>query len=150
MSERIGRVSNPISKGGVSKVQQSGGAQASPQYIVDMMLSKKVPLPEGKRLPQYGDFTSPAFTDYHFYLEQVREVEQTFLKVPSTVRDFYQNDPARFAAGLDEPSHQPFLAKHGIKTVLNPSKEPPKEVPQPNPTPKPDDEANPHKASPEA
>lgn len=47
-----------------------------------------------ERVAQYGDFSE--VSDYHTALNRVREIDESFMKLPASVRAQFDNDPARY------------------------------------------------------
>lgn len=60
-------------------------------------------LPEGVRIPSYGDFD--VVDDYRTAIEMVREAEVNFMKLPSALREKLGHDPARFVDYCADPSN---------------------------------------------
>lgn len=51
-------------------------------------------LPQGLRMPEYGDFT--AVVDYHTAMNAIREAEAVFNQMPAEVRLRFDNNPGHF------------------------------------------------------
>lgn len=51
-------------------------------------------MPEGLRVPQYGDFTGIA--SYHDACNAIAQAGESFDALPAMVRDRFQNDPGKF------------------------------------------------------
>lgn len=64
---------------------------------------------------QYGDFSD--IIDYQGALNQVLRASQTFLALPSRVRDRFQNDPGKFLAFCHDPKNQTEMVNLGLATA---------------------------------
>lgn len=69
-------------------------------------------LPQGVRLPEYGDFTGVG--DFRSALEAVEAAEASFLKMPSSIREELRNDPAAFVHWVHDPANRPRLVELGL------------------------------------
>lgn len=116
--KRKGRVIQPPSSRGVSRVQQSGVRESNPQYLVDQMNRRNLVLPTGTRQPVFGDFSHSYLYDYFDRMNQVVAVEEAMQSIPSAVRDQFRNDPRLLAQALDDPNWQEYFHKHGLKSLL--------------------------------
>jgi phage internal scaffolding protein len=76
-----------------------------------------VPLPEGVRMPQYGDFTG--VTDYQSALNLVMQADDNFMQFPADVRARFENNPANMIAFLENDSNRDEAAKLGL--IVSPS-----------------------------
>lgn len=86
-------------------------------------------LPQGVRMPQYGDFT--AVTDYQTALNAVQAANNAFAQMPAHVRSRFDNDPEKFVAFCLDEKNRDEAEKLGL---VGPSK---KEEPKPEPAPAP-------------
>ena len=87
-------------------------------------------LPQGVRVPQFGDFTE--ITDYRTALHQIREAEDNFLKLPPDLRAKYSNDPQLFLEAVASGEALPALKALGVATSTSPAAP---TAPAPSPTP---------------
>lgn len=78
--------------------------------------------------PTYGDL--PSDLDYQQAMNTLLEAQGAFAGLPSKVRDYFANDPARLLVALADPEQADKLREFGI---LNPL--PPATVPDPKPDP---------------
>ena len=69
-------------------------------------------LPNGVSMPLSGDFTG--VTDYHSALNLVRQAQEGFMELPASVRERFDNDPARVLAFLDDESNRDEAVRLGI------------------------------------
>lgn len=69
-------------------------------------------LPQGARLPSYGDFDG--VTDYHSAMNAIKAAEGAFLALPATIRDRFENDPQQLIAFMDDESNRPEAEKLGL------------------------------------
>lgn len=99
------RSANNYVKADVSKETASrfrkgfGKAVQSEKDTVDLNLIMKRfgvtgVLPQGRRIPQYGDFTG--VVDFQTGLNAVRKAQESFDELPGAVRARFGNDPQRF------------------------------------------------------
>lgn len=79
-------------------------------------------LPQGHRVPTFGDFTG--ITDFREAMDLVREAERAFLRVPAELRRRLDHDPQKFIEFCEDPANLPELRKYGFAVP---------EVPKPNP-----------------
>lgn len=70
-------------------------------------------MPEGVRLPSYGDFTG--IVDYRDALAALREADDSFLQYPAHIRARFENDPAKFAEFVLNPANKQSLIDLGIE-----------------------------------
>lgn len=69
-------------------------------------------LPQGIRLPEYGDFDG--VSDYRSAIEAVRAAEESFLKIPSEIRARFHHDSGAFASFCEDASNLPQLREWGL------------------------------------
>lgn len=69
-------------------------------------------LPNGVSMPLSGDFTSA--TDFQSSMNLIRQAQESFLELPATVRERFNNDPARVINFLEDPSNRDEAIKLGI------------------------------------
>lgn len=73
-------------------------------------------MPQGVRLPQYGDFTG--VSDFRQAAESIRRAQESFLDVPLDVRRRFQNDALAFADFCADPKNLEEVRKMGLAPVL--------------------------------
>jgi len=69
-------------------------------------------LPQGVRIPSYGDFDS--INDYRTAIEAVRSAEDSFAKLPATLRGKLNNDPQAFIEYALDPANKTELTELGL------------------------------------
>lgn len=69
-------------------------------------------LPQGVRLPEYGDFTG--VTDFQSAMNTVLHAQQEFMKLPAEVRSRFGNSPQAFLEFTSNPENLPELRKMGL------------------------------------
>jgi len=69
-------------------------------------------LPQGVRVPTYGDFDS--VSDYREAIEAVRAAEDAFLKMPSDLRTKLGNDPQKFVEWCADRGNLEEMRKLGL------------------------------------
>jgi len=69
-------------------------------------------LPQGVRMPQYGDFTDA--TDYHTALNAVRAADEAFLKLPAHIRTRFNNDAGAFVDFCSDDNNRAEAEKLGL------------------------------------
>lgn len=96
---------------GESLTQQNQKEEADINTIVKRFgLSGE--LPQGVRMPQYGDFTG--IRDYQSALNAVREANDAFMQLPPFVRERFQNDPEQFVNFCLDPKNEAEAIKLGL------------------------------------
>lgn len=65
--------------------------------------------------PQYGDFYD--VSDYKMALDVVRDAQSQFNALPASLRAEFENDPAQFLAGLDDPKTLQKMVDLGLATA---------------------------------
>lgn len=70
-------------------------------------------LPQGVRMPQYGDFID-AVDDYQTAMNAIRAAEESFMMMPATVRDRFSNNPQRFLEFCEDPRNADEAKKLGL------------------------------------
>lgn len=61
---------------------------------------------------RYGDYTN--VQDYQESLNQVMAAQEMFMTLPATVRREFDNDPAKFLAGVEDPAMKDRLVELGL------------------------------------
>ncbi|AZL82783.1 internal scaffolding protein [Apis mellifera associated microvirus 5] len=69
-------------------------------------------LPQGVRLPTYGDFTG--VTDFRQANEAIRHANESFMDLPANIRARFQNDPVEFVEFCSDKENLPELRKMGL------------------------------------
>lgn len=64
-----------------------------------------------KREPQYGDVTG---VDFRESMELVAEASEAFNELPSSLRDRFQNDPAKFLDFVSDKKNLPEMGELGL------------------------------------
>lgn len=131
------RVIHPPSTTGVSPVVQDGVKDSSIAHMVrqiDRMPGRT--LPQGSRQPMFGDFTHPAWNDFHARMQTLTDARNAFLALPIEVREAFHHSPEALSAALvsEDPKVQDHLVALGLRHKL--VKEPPKPA-EPKPAEKP-------------
>lgn len=74
--------------------------------------------------PQYLDVTG---MDFHTHMQQIREAQELFDQLPSSLRNRFQNDPGAFIDFTSDENNRPELARMGLlsteatRAILAPS-----------------------------
>lgn len=82
------------------------------------------------RMPFYGDATQ--ITDYKSALDAIYQANETFMSLPSTLRNKFENDPAKLIAFLQDDKNRETAIEWGL---IEKPKTPPSN-PQDNQAPK--------------
>lgn len=69
-------------------------------------------LPEGHRLPQYGDFTG--IESFHDACNAIAEAHESFDSLPATLRDRFKNDPGVFVDFVLDDKNRDEAVKLGL------------------------------------
>lgn len=69
-------------------------------------------LPEGVRLPTYGDFSQ--VVDFRTAQDAIRRASASFMDLPANVRARFQNDPQEFLEFCSNKDNLPELRKLGL------------------------------------
>lgn len=88
-------------------------------------------LPAAVFMPQYGDFTEVA--DFQTALHQIQRAEASFMAMPATVRDRFNNDPQRFLAFTSDVRNADELKALGLTRSAPPVPPPVPSAPLPTP-----------------
>lgn len=70
----------------------------------------------------------PSNLDYQNSMNLLLQAQDSFASLPSSVRDYFNNDPGRFLAAFQDPNQADKLREFGL---LNPQKTPPEASPAP-------------------
>lgn len=76
-------------------------------------------LPQGVRVPTYGDFTGA--DDYQSALEAIIEAEKAFSAMPSELRNRLDNDPQKFLEFCENSENLEELRKYGLAPPAEPA-----------------------------
>lgn len=96
---------------------QSQAAEADINFILKRFNVTGV-LPEGKRVPTYGDFSE--VVDYRGALDLIRAADQAFMSVPADVRARFSNDPATFVEFCSNEANIEELRRLGLAPPREP------------------------------
>lgn len=77
-------------------------------------------LPQNNRKPQYGDFTE--VPDYQTALNIIQEAEESFMSLPSKIRQRFGNDPGQLIDFMSNPQNEAEARALGLVDI-KPSKE---------------------------
>jgi len=80
-------------------------------------------VPDGLRMPQYGDFTN--ISSYHEAMNSIAVAGETFDQLPAAIRDRFYNDPGKFVDFTLDPANADELVSLGLAS----KKAPPPVVP---------------------
>lgn len=69
-------------------------------------------LPQGVRLPSYGDFTG--VSDYRSAMDAVRKASDSFMDLPAHVRARFDNDPQKFLEFVSDEKNRDEIIKLGL------------------------------------
>lgn len=84
-------------------------------------------LPQGVRLPEYGDFTG--VHDYRSALEAVQAAEEDFSALPADLRAKFDNNPQLYLDFVENPSNKEQLYELGLAERVAPPP-PPADAPK--------------------
>lgn len=76
--------------------------------------------PSGRGIPRYGDFTN--VESYQDCLDLVIQANESFDALPAEARAFFENDPARFLAFVEDPANASKLIELGLAHEVEPEK----------------------------
>ena len=82
---------------------------------INVMLEKfKVTgvMPQGVRMPTYGDFTG--ISDYRTAVEAIHKAEVAFMELPANVRNRFDNDPQKFMEFFSKPENADEAKRLGL------------------------------------
>lgn len=71
-------------------------------------------LPQGARLPTYGDFAEGVIYDYGSALRAVREADAAFMALPAQIRSHFANDAGSFVEFCSDEKNRPQLELWGL------------------------------------
>jgi len=72
-------------------------------------------LPQGVRIPEYGDFDTAS--DYREALEAIKAAEVSFMAMPSELRARLDHDPQKFLVWCHDPGNLEEMRKLGLATA---------------------------------
>lgn len=109
---------------GPSRTKQSFKGESDANAIMRKYLSTGIPPTYVNRAQAvFGDFSSGE--DYTALMNKVVQADAAFAALPSRVRDYCANSPARFLDLIFDPSRRPELVKLGLVTEAAPAPEAP-------------------------
>jgi phage internal scaffolding protein len=94
-----------------SKTQQDQAAGVEINLIMARYL-KTGELTHIKENPRYGDFSN--ITNYQDALDNVFEAQEDFAKLPSKLRDMFNNEPAHLLEFLSDPKNKEQAQELGL------------------------------------
>jgi hypothetical protein len=99
--------------GGREMVKRADAEGTDPQLIVQKWLKTGIPPVGTGRAPRYGDFSG--VEDFHTCVERVRDAEEDFMNLPSSVRAACQNDAGIFLDKVATDDGLEELRKQGLE-----------------------------------
>jgi len=78
-------------------------------------------LPQGVRLPEYGDFTG--VSDFASAMSAVVSAQDSFMQLPASIRSRFGNSPQAFLEFCSDPSNKDELVKLGLSNPSIPVKQ---------------------------
>lgn len=118
---QINRVRVLTDVGTRSRTKQSFKDDTDVNAIMRKYLSSGLVSHMNRQQPRYGDFSSGV--DFKEALDSVRDAEARFLELPSHVRDYVDNDPAKLLDLVFDPARVEEVRKLGL---IPPGEETPK------------------------
>lgn len=94
-----------------SLTQQSFAEEADINTII-RRFGLDGPLPQGVRMPSYGDFTG--LKTYEDAWEVLNAAQESFYAMPARVRARFENDPAQFVAFCSDPANAQEMKELGL------------------------------------
>lgn len=89
-----------------SLTRQEFLAESDINNIIDQYQADGLAIMSGQtREAVYGDFTDPAFQDYHQAVNLVLKADQDFNSLPAKVRERFANNPAVLIQFLNDPAN---------------------------------------------
>lgn len=76
----------------------------------------------GEIAGSYGDFSD--VTDYKTGLDRINEANALFMELPASIRDRFNNDPAKFVSFAEDKNNQSELIEMGLAPKPAPPPEP--------------------------
>lgn len=110
-----------LSCGEPSLAQQNFKDEVDINYILEKF---KVTgqVPQGVRLPEYGDFTG--ITNYRQAMDAVLTAREEFLQVPAKIRERFGHSPQAFLDFCSDPANKDELVKMGLSPKVEVPKPP--------------------------
>lgn len=78
-------------------------------------------MPQGVRLPQYGDFTG--VSDFSSAMSAVVSAQDSFMQLPASIRSRFGNSPQAFLEFCSDPANKDELVKLGLSNSSAPVKQ---------------------------
>lgn len=119
-------------RGTTSRTKQSFREESDVNSIMRKYLSTGMITHLAAKPPQYGDFTN--VDDYLSAMTRVRAAEADFQRLPATVRDYVDNDPAELVRLVNDP----VALQAAIDAGIFPTEGLPQPAPAPTATPAPE------------
>jgi len=110
----------------VSRTQQASKDEADINTIV-RRFGITGQLPQGTRLPQYGDFSG--VFDFQSAQNAIRRAQEAFNALPADVRDAFRNDPHEFVEFASNPENLDDLREMGLAPPALPAANAPSSTP---------------------
>lgn len=101
---------------------------------INNMVKGLTPFTQARRPGYYIDETILPL-NYEAQFNAVLQAQEAFMKLPPDIRSAYDNDPAKLASALSDPSRQDDLRRLGILSPLPPPPKEPENAPEPPPAP---------------
>lgn len=71
-------------------------------------------MPAVTRIPEYGDYSG--VSDFHSAMTAVRVAEESFMELPASVREEFNNSPQKYLEFCSKPENQERMIELGIAT----------------------------------
>lgn len=101
-----------IDESGESFVQQADFEKADINHILDRFVRTGILESVSRTQGSYGDFSD--ITDFHSALLQVEHAKESFMTLPATLRERFENDPGRFLDFVSNPANEAEMASLGL------------------------------------
>lgn len=105
------RESAYVDESGEVLTQQSESAECDINNIV-RRFGITGQLPQGARMPTYGDFDQ--VLDYRSAVEAIQEAEASFMELPGEIRARFHHDPQAFVEFCSNEANRPQLREWGF------------------------------------
>jgi len=103
---------------GASRTKQSHKAECDIHNIIAAYKRTGVIAHVNSVQPAWGEL--PDNLDYQHSIDTIREAQQAFATLPSSVRDHFGNDPAKFLFAFGDPEQSEYLRSVGLRKPLEP------------------------------
>lgn len=108
--EEAQRVRTPV--GTKSRTKQSFVGETNINRIMEKYQRTGLVSHWARQQPRYGDFTNA--TDYLTAMQQVRNLEALFAELPSKIRNYCANDPAKLLELVYDPARKEEMKALGL------------------------------------